>query len=376
MKIYFAHGSRVFGKQEVPIWAEVTAPQVQLDPPCIDLGIAMMDVDVCQQNFNIVNSGHASVQVSMKTPKRLGNQVTVHPKSTILQSDTFCPVSVRLEPESSILQLSKSVYDPVSSMLEFPVQVQTGSREAEKPPPLILKVLATLTTCRGLILEPAYVNLGTVHTHESVCTEILLTNDSLLIQEYGFLFLPMFMEVQPNDGFGSILPGETIKLHLIYSARCTDIPGNETGANGLAEMRSFQIQVVTLAELASHKKDMRIGELKDLYDREKSNLLNRGISPPLDREPTEIILNTDVENHEKSSNFADRTISDVSADAEVPDAEEIVDRKKLNGTDKRLQKNLINIHVHIVDTFCEMSEQILEFPATPCGSFSAVASHV
>lgn len=45
------------------------------------------------------------------------------------------------------------------------------------------------------------------------------------------------MEIQPNHGFGAILPGETIKLHLIYSPRLTDIPGNEIGANGLSGER-------------------------------------------------------------------------------------------------------------------------------------------
>lgn len=43
-------------------------------------------------------------------------------------------------------------YDPTSSMLEFPIQVQIMSQGAKKPPPLILKALASLTTCRGLIL--------------------------------------------------------------------------------------------------------------------------------------------------------------------------------------------------------------------------------
>ncbi|XP_078034310.1 cilia- and flagella-associated protein 74 [Augochlora pura] len=155
----------------------------------------------------------------------------------MLQPESFSRINVRLSPESSILRLPRSFYDPVSSMLKFPLQVQMIVHDEDKPPPLILKVLATLTTCHGLILEPAEVNLGTVCTHESVYAELTLTNDSLLIQEYGFVSLPIFMEVQPNYGFGSILPGETVKLRLIYSPRCTDIPGNEIGANGLADAR-------------------------------------------------------------------------------------------------------------------------------------------
>ena len=40
----------------------------------------------------------------------------------------------------------------MSSMLEFPIQVQIMSQGPKKPPPLILKALASLTTCSGLIL--------------------------------------------------------------------------------------------------------------------------------------------------------------------------------------------------------------------------------
>ncbi|XP_076182960.1 cilia- and flagella-associated protein 74 [Ptiloglossa arizonensis] len=201
----------------------------------------MVDSDVCQQSFKIVNTGRSSVQVFTKTPKCLRNQVTIHPKSTIIQPETFSTISLRLIPKSTILRLSKRFYDPNSSMLEFPVHVHTVSRDTEKPPPIVLKTLASLTTCRGLVLgrgsgiKPANIDLGYVHTHESVYTELTLTNDSLLIQEYGFVNLPLFMEVQPNHGFGSILPGETIKLHLIYSGCLTDIPGNEIGSNGLTE---------------------------------------------------------------------------------------------------------------------------------------------
>lgn len=43
-------------------------------------------------------------------------------------------------------------YDRVSKILEFPIHVQILSRDSEQPPPLILKVLAHLTTCQGLVL--------------------------------------------------------------------------------------------------------------------------------------------------------------------------------------------------------------------------------
>lgn len=46
-----------FFEQSVPIWTEVTTCQIHLDPPCVDLGILMVDCDVRQQTFSVVNTG-------------------------------------------------------------------------------------------------------------------------------------------------------------------------------------------------------------------------------------------------------------------------------------------------------------------------------
>ncbi|KAK1124219.1 hypothetical protein K0M31_006594 [Melipona bicolor] len=281
LEICFLTDNKTLGQLSVPIWAEVTGYQIYLDPPCVDLGIVMIDSDVCQQSFNIVNNGRSPVNILMKIPKNLKNQASVYPKSTIVQSESCSKINVRLIPKSSIVEVSKRFYEPISNMLEFPIQVQIMSQGSEKPPPLMLKVLATLTTSRGLTLEPGYVELGYVHTHESVYAELTLTNESLLIQEYAFIDLSPSMEIQPNHGFGAILPGETIKLHLIYSPCLTDIPGNEIRANGLSGERSFQVQVVTLAELAGDKRQTILNKLKDEINTRSIIPKSRGFPHPV-----------------------------------------------------------------------------------------------
>ncbi|XP_076390598.1 cilia- and flagella-associated protein 74 [Megachile rotundata] len=374
LEIYFSSNEYIFNKQDVPIWAEVTGYEIHLDPPCVDLGIVMIDSDVRQQSFNIVNTARYVVEVSMKTPKRLGSQVTVYPKSTIIQPETFSTISVRLIPESSIVSLSKRFYDRTSKMLEFPIRVQILTRESEQPPPLILKVLATLTTCQSLVLEPSYVDLGLVYTHESVNTELSLTNKSLLIQEYAFFNLPPFMEIHPNHGFGAILPGETINLHLIYSACLMDIPGNEIGANGMAGERIFQVQVVSLAELAGRKGRTQLNKLKNLQN--VQSMITRkcnGLPPPMS---LKLINETANDNHsnrtkEMNNDFTDKE----NSDEDYEESEDATTEKSYR-LRKRKKKNVMDVRVYIVDTFCELSEQIIEFPATPCGSFSMVSIHL
>ena len=42
------------------------------------------------------------MNVLIKTPKRLGNQIEVFPKSTIVQSKESSPISIRLIPNEDI----------------------------------------------------------------------------------------------------------------------------------------------------------------------------------------------------------------------------------------------------------------------------------
>ncbi|XP_076765106.1 cilia- and flagella-associated protein 74-like [Xylocopa sonorina] len=369
MEVYFLTDNRVFGKQNVPIWAEVTGYQIQLDPPCVDLGIVMIDSDVCQQIFNVINTGSSTVEVIIKTPGCLRRQISVYPKSTVLQPGIPRKITVRLMPESSIVANAKRYYNPSLNMLEFPIQVEILSQEPEKPPASIAKILASLTACHGLIIEPTNIDLGHVYTHESISTELTLTNQSLLTQKYAFPLLPSSMDIHPNHGVGAILPGETIRLHLIYSPCLTDIPGNEIGANGFSGAQSFLVRVATLAELAGRKKRMELKKLKDYLNAQSTNRRRNYTTCGF---PSVMSVNLKTAEFKRQMN--DREEND-SENVTYND-DSVAKENKLDYCDRKNGRNVTKVNACIVDTLCELSEQIIELPATPCGSFAMASIHL
>ncbi len=84
--------------------------------------------------------------------------------------------------------------------------------------PLLFTVSAMVTPSE-LTFDRDSIDFGPCTTHESVVATLHMTNTSLLAQSFGFLSLPAFVDVQPGDGLGEILPQETLAVDLVFSAR-------------------------------------------------------------------------------------------------------------------------------------------------------------
>lgn len=82
----------------------------------------------------------------------------------------------------------------------------------------MFSVLAVVTSA-DLSFSLESIDFGRCTVHESVVASLAITNQSLLPQKYGFVHLPPCVEVQPNDGFGQLLPCETLSVDVIFSAK-------------------------------------------------------------------------------------------------------------------------------------------------------------
>ena len=82
----------------------------------------------------------------------------------------------------------------------------------------MFSVLAVVTS-PDLSFSLESIEFGSCTIHESVVVSLGITNHSLLTQKYGFVHLPPCVEVQPNDGFGQLLPRETLSVDVIFSAK-------------------------------------------------------------------------------------------------------------------------------------------------------------
>ncbi|CAF1652249.1 unnamed protein product, partial [Didymodactylos carnosus] len=81
--------------------------------------------------------------------------------------------------------------------------------------------ISAILTTSNLEFDIDNIDFGCCTIYESVVANIKLTNKSLLAQPFGFINLPEYIQVQPNDGFGTLLPEETIDLNVLFSPSAT-----------------------------------------------------------------------------------------------------------------------------------------------------------
>ena len=71
-------------------------------------------------------------------------------------------------------------------------------------------------TPSAITCDTPNIDFGDVSIYESAVKRIALTNASALAQKFGFIDLPPYMSVQPGDGFGTLLPYESVTLDVIF----------------------------------------------------------------------------------------------------------------------------------------------------------------
>ena len=115
-------------------------------------------------------------------------------------------------------------------------------------------------------------NFGSGTIHESVLSKIEISNPSLLVEEIGFLDLPNFISVRPENGFCKILPGETKTLEILFSPEKSE---SYSGKILMQSLRGFKhliryrgVGVKTPVEISSQNLDFDTA----LYDSERQNV--------------------------------------------------------------------------------------------------------
>ncbi|XP_009323419.1 PREDICTED: uncharacterized protein CFAP74 [Pygoscelis adeliae] len=188
---------------DVPVW---------VPNPNIDLKICMYD-RLYQDCIVIQSRAKAMLRLKFEVCKELSKHMELLPKTGYVQAQSSFSVQLKFLPRHSLPEDAGSYFNEETRVLEVPVTILI----VDKAKKVNFTVHAIVTTS-DLEISPARINFGYCTIYEAVQANVTLTNKSILPQEFGFVGLPEFVEIQPNDGFGILLPLESLTLDIIFKA--------------------------------------------------------------------------------------------------------------------------------------------------------------
>ncbi|XP_056399641.1 cilia- and flagella-associated protein 74 [Hyla sarda] len=198
----------------IPVTATGSAIDVPVYVPnCnIDLKICMYD-RLYQDSIVVKNRSNNCLRLKFEVCKELRNHMELLPKTGFIQAQSSFSVQLKFLPRHSLSQDAGAYFDKETGVLEAPLTISV----VDQIKPVCFTVNAVVTTT-DLEISPREVNFGHCTIYEAVQASIQLSNKSILPQEFGFMGIPEYVDIQPNDGFGTILPLETITLNIILKA--------------------------------------------------------------------------------------------------------------------------------------------------------------
>ncbi|XP_051508831.1 cilia- and flagella-associated protein 74 [Myxocyprinus asiaticus] len=188
--------------ESAPVW--VTKPN-------IDLKICMYD-RLYQDNIEVQSRASTLLRLMFRVCKEMKKHMSILPKTGFIQAKNSFSAQLKFQPRQSLYMDAKRFFNEATGVLEVPLFVQV----ADQVRPVEVTVHAVVTSS-DLQFDRTDVDFGHCSIYESVQTTVRLTNCSLLPQEFGFVGVPKFIDVQPNDGFGTLLPSQSMNIHLIFS---------------------------------------------------------------------------------------------------------------------------------------------------------------
>ncbi|XP_006161420.1 cilia- and flagella-associated protein 74 [Tupaia chinensis] len=186
---------------DVPVW---------VPKPHVDLKICMYD-RLYQDSITVHTRSKVALRLKFDVCKELRGHIELLPETGYIQALSSYSVQLKFLPRVSLPEDAGKYFDKESRVLEAPMTIWV----ADQIKPLEFTVHAIVTTS-DLEVSPSEVDFGYCTVYEAIRTEISLHNHSLLPQEFGFVGVPKFVDIQPNDGFGTILPLETLHLDVIF----------------------------------------------------------------------------------------------------------------------------------------------------------------
>ncbi|XP_073247249.1 cilia- and flagella-associated protein 74-like [Porites lutea] len=189
---------------DVPVWVQREV---------VDLKMCMYD-RLYQDAILVNNRATSALRLKFEVCKELRSHLELLPKTAYIQAESQFSAQLKFLPRQTLPDDCPTYFDRETRLLEAPMVI----RVADQTRPVPFKVRAVVTSS-DIEFNMQDIDFGFCTVYESVRRTVTITNKSVLPQPFGFCGVPDTVDVQPNDGFGTLLPLESFDLDIMFNAK-------------------------------------------------------------------------------------------------------------------------------------------------------------
>ncbi|GIL93003.1 hypothetical protein Vretifemale_20446 [Volvox reticuliferus] len=180
---------------------------IYLERPVIDFQCCLMG-HVYRDVLLVRNGGKTAMKVTVVPRSELEGFFEFSPDFGFVQAGDSFPIAIRFKPTPALLTACRRhLVDPEEDqIIEVPMRLSVPDQTL--PVPFSLRAQVTHT---DLVFEPPSLDFGDCVMAERTALRLIIHNTGRLPQTFGFVGLPSGLRVSPNDGFGHVLPGESLE---------------------------------------------------------------------------------------------------------------------------------------------------------------------
>ncbi|XP_008411308.1 cilia- and flagella-associated protein 74 isoform X2 [Poecilia reticulata] len=178
--------------------------------PSIDLKICTFD-RLYQYTIVVQSRENRAFKLTFDVCREMRKHLQIIPKRGFIQALSTFNAQLKFIPRQSLSKDAQKYFDSDTGVLEVPMTVQVAGQVLPAQ-----YTIHAIVTSSDLQFDQIQVDFGHCSIYHFVRTTVCLTNRSILPQDFGFVAVPEYIEVQPYDGFGTLLPQETLEIDLIF----------------------------------------------------------------------------------------------------------------------------------------------------------------
>lgn len=153
----------------------------------------------------------AALRITFEIPSELKNHLEILPKTAFIQAKSDFSAQLKFIARQSLTTDAPTYFDEQTGVLELPLHIRVADQNKT-----VDYNLNAIVTTSDLEFDVKEIDFGYCTIYETARATVNLTNHSILCQPFGFIKLPEYVNVQPNDGFGTLLPNETISMDINF----------------------------------------------------------------------------------------------------------------------------------------------------------------